>query len=108
MDLKTIIDLCDVKEKQAFALTAYLNGKVEISELQKQVDSYCVNLANSFLSQHQAHLQDKTILIGLRRYIVSIGANNKHSGHRFYEALYTQLNSFESSITANNKQTPTR
>ncbi len=103
MDLKVIIDLCDVKEKQAFALTGYLNSKkVEISELQSQVDSYCVNLANSFISQHQAHLCDKTILNGLKRHILSIGANNKHSGHRFYEALYIQLINFE------NKQNPTR
>ena len=102
MDLKTIIDLCDVKEKQAFALTSYLNGKVEISELQKQVDSYCVNLANSFILEHQKHLKDITIISGLKRHIWAIGANSQHSGHRFYEALYIQLINFE------NKQNPTR
>ena len=95
MTLKHLIELGDVQEKQAFAYLCYLNNKIFDEQLQQQVDAYCNNLAVSFISKHKDLLQDKNILVGLRRHISWLGADKPHSGHRFYEALNNSLNIFE-------------
>ena len=106
MTLKTLIDLGDIKEKQAFALTGYLADKIDVDKLdietlQNAVDSYCDNLAHSFISEHKDDLKDKHLLLGLRNHILSIRADKPHSGYRFYEALYKKLNDFEKIISNN-------
>ena len=95
MDISQLIGLADVKEAQAFAMTSIYNGKVSNEELQKAVDDYCNQMATSFLAQHSKALSDDSLKFQLRRYILSIGADKKHSGHRFYEALYNKLNTLE-------------
>ena len=91
MILKNLIELAEVKEGQAFALTGYLNGKIQTDELQKQVDDYCQKMVESFISKYKKLLEDKEIYYGLINHIVSIGANKPHSGHRFFEALSKNL-----------------
>ena len=105
MDISQLIGLADVKEAQAFAMVSIYNGKVANEELQKAVDDYCNQMAKSFLSQHSKALTHDTLKLQLRRHILSIGADKKHSGHRFYEALYSQLNSLENTKNQNNSQT---
>ena len=95
MDLKNLIDLADVKEKQAFAFTSIYNGKVSNEELQKGIDDYCSQMADSFIAEHGEKLLNDELRINLRRHICNIGADKKHSGHRFYEALYNKLNTLE-------------
>lgn len=95
MDFKKLIDLADVKEKQAFAFTSIYNGKVSNEELQKGIDDYCSQMAESFIAEHGEKLLNDELRIKLRRYICSIGADKKHSGHRFYEALYKKIQAFE-------------
>lgn len=104
MTLKDLIDLGDVSEKQAFAMTGFFAGKVDNERLQNAVDAYCDNLARSFISKYKSELQDKELLIGLRKHILNIGANKPHSGKRFYEALYKKLNDFEKIIDGNKKE----
>ena len=94
MTIKDLIDLADIKEKQAFAYTSIYNGKVPNDELQKGIDEYCTSMAISFIASH--NLNDEMIL-KLRRHILSICADKKHSGHRFYEALYKELNNLQKS-----------
>ena len=102
MTLKDLIDLGDIREKQAFALTGILVDKgVNVKKLQMEVDSYCDNLACSFISKYKSELQDKELLLGLRKYILSIGADKPYSGKRFYEALYKKLNDYEKIIDGN-------
>ena len=101
MTLKDLIDLGDVKEKQAFAMTSFFAGKVDNERLQNAVDAYCDNLARSFISKYKDDLQDKDLLLGLRKHILSIGANKPHSGNRFYEALYKKLNDYENIVSNN-------
>ena len=96
MTIKDLIELADVKEKQAFAYTSIFNGKVPNDELQKGIDEYCTSMAISFIESHQ-HQLDNEMTIKLRRHILSIGADKKHSGHRFYEALYKELNNLQKS-----------
>ena len=95
MTLQELIELGDVREKQAFAMTSFFAGKVYNERLQNAVDAYSDNLARSFISKYKRELQDKELLIGLRKHILIIGANNPHSGKRFYEALYKALNDYE-------------
>ena len=97
MDIKRLIDLADVKEQQAFAYTSYYNGKVSDDELQKGLDNYCRNMAISFIEEHK--LNDEMCL-GIRKHILKIGADKKHSGHRFYEALYQELKNFQMSANS--------
>ena len=95
MTLKDLIDIGDVREKQAFAMTSFFAGKVDNERLQNAVDAYCDNLARSFISKYKRELQDNDLLLGLRRHISSINADKPHSGYRFYEALYKVLNDYE-------------
>ena len=53
MTLKDLIDLGDVREKQAFAMTSFFAGKVDNERLQNAVDAYCDNLARSFISKYK-------------------------------------------------------
>ena len=92
LGLKDLIELAEIKEKQALAFTGYLNGKVEDEELQKMVDNYCYNMAVSFITKYKELLEDEQIYYGLRRHISSIKADKPHSGHRFFESLYKNLN----------------
>ncbi len=101
MTLKDLIDLGDVREKQAFAMTSFFAGKVNNERLQNAVDAYCDNLARSFISKYKSELQDKELLFGLRKHILSIGADKPHSGNRFYEELYKKLNYNENLISNN-------
>jgi len=103
MDFERLIGLADVKEKQAFAYTSIYNGKVSNDDLQKGIDEYCEQMAISFIAEHKELLSDDKIRLQLRRHMFNIGANNKHSGHRFYEALYTKIRAFENEMTQNER-----
>ena len=107
MTLKDLIEIGDVREKQAFALTGILSDKdVNVKKLQMEVDSYCDELACSFISKYKNDLQDKDLLLGLRKHIITINADKPHSGYRFYEALYKKLKDFER-IIANSQMEQT-
>ena len=54
MDVRDLIELADIKEKQALALlTFYIpkleNDEIKENELQEMIDSYCDNMAETFL-----------------------------------------------------------
>ena len=102
MTLKHLIEIGDVKEKQSLALTGILADKdVDIEKLQLEVDTYCDNLASSFIAKYKSELQYKELLLGLRKHIISIKADKPHSGYRFYEALYKKLKDYEKIIESN-------
>ena len=104
MDIQQLIGLADVKEQQAFAFTSIYNGKVPNEDLQKGIDDYCSQMADSFLEKHTKSLLDENLRRQLRKHILNLGANKKHSGHRFYESLYSKLNAFEEKINSNGKE----
>ena len=97
MEIKKLIDLADVREQQAFAYTSYYNGKVSNEELQKGLDEYCQNMAACFLKEHSL---SEEMCREMRKHILRIGADKKHSGHRFYEALYKELNNLQMSASS--------
>jgi hypothetical protein len=71
-------------------------NKVDNEELQQGLDNYCDNMAQSFIQTHAELLTDEKLRVQLRRHIASMGADKKHSGYRFYEALYRNLDSLTS------------
>ena len=95
MTLNKLIDLADIKEKQAEALLSFYHSRIPYESFQTMVDDYCTSMATSFIETHQEDLQDEELKKQLNNYIVLIGADSLHSGHRFYEALYRKLNGLE-------------
>jgi len=104
MGLKNLIDLANIKEKQAFAMIDLYKGKVENKVMQSIVDDYCDNMANTFLEKNELDLQDVEIYQQFRNYIILIGANKPHSGHRFYEALYKKMSELNKDKNIENEQ----
>jgi len=92
MEFERLIELADIKEAQAFAFTCAYSEKMDRDELQKAIDCYCDNMARRFVLAHQAEIGEREININLRRHISMLGADKKHSGKRFYEALFMRLN----------------
>lgn len=97
MTLQNLIEILEVREKEALAYTGILKRKlekkeIEIEELQSAVDYLCDNMASIFIEKYKKYLNDEKNLVNLRRYICSVGANNPHSGKRVHEALYKKLN----------------
>jgi len=96
MTVRDLIELGDVKEKQALAMLTYYivkleNEEIKEKELQEMLDNYCLNMANTFLETHKDELKDKQLNWQFRSHMQVIGADKPHSGHRFYEALYKQM-----------------
>ena len=94
MEIKKLISLIEVKELQAYAYLDYYLDKMPIEDLQKELDGYCERMAETFVRNHYAEFEDEETLVGIRRYISNIGANQPHSGKRFHEALYNELKKF--------------
>lgn len=92
MDARGLIELLEVKEKQALAFTSIYKDKLDYKDLQTAIDEYCNNMILTFIKEHEKEIYDKEINIELRRYISSIGADKPHSGKRVFEALYKNLN----------------
>ena len=92
MSVENIIQVLEVKEKQALAFTKIYKDKLPYEELQKAIDEYCKSMVISFLESHKEILSDKEINLSLRRYIINIGSDKPHSGKRVFEVLYKALN----------------
>lgn len=92
MNSKKLIELLEVKEKQALAFTSIYKDKMGYRELQIAIDEYCDNMVLTFIKEHEKEIYDKETNIELRRYISNIGADKPHSGKRVFEALYKNLN----------------
>lgn len=110
MTLETLISLANVNEEQAYALTSILNKErlkenMTIEELQSSIDNYCNSLANRFVQNYKEVLFTNEIYIPFLRHISNIGANKKHSGHRFYEALYTKITDYQHKLEDKNENT---
>ena len=85
---KKLIDILDVKEKQALAFTSIYKEKLEYDDLQKAIDQYCSNMACNFLEANREYLQKDNNLLELRKYLCSVQADKPYSGKRVHEALY--------------------
>jgi len=103
MDIRDLIDLADIKEKQALALLTHYIPKLENDEIQEKdiqaiIDNYCNNMAESFIENHKADLLEKQLNWQFRSYLLGKGADKPHSGHRFHEALYRKINLLEKTL----------
>ena len=108
MDLQHLIRKIETKNNQAKAFCRYLiDNKIPNEEMQELIDEYCNNMADNFILNTKKVLCDELMMENLIKYIKSIGANKKHSGYRFAEALYEKLNNFEQ-IIAKNQEEQTR
>ena len=83
----------ELNEQSAMSLTSYcVENNVDTEHMQKWVDKYCSNLADLFLKEHEKELLNPDFISGLRNYLTSIGANDKHSDKRFGYTLLKKLN----------------
>lgn len=107
MELKELISLADIKERQAKAYAEYYlsknDSKIAIDDFQESLDNYCKQMAISFVSKHRQIIED-CLLIPFKRYISSLQADHLHSGYRFYEALYLELNEFDQHKTKSSNE----
>lgn len=91
MTVENAIELFNVREKQALAFCEIYKDKLDYKDLQKAIDNYCNNMAESFIETHKEFFANEGIRIQLKRYLHSIGADKPHSGKRFHEAMYNQI-----------------
>lgn len=85
----------ELNEKYAFALLCYCNSKkMNNDTIQKMVDTYCSNMADSFLKEYSEALKNPDFITDLHRYLHSTKADEKYSGKRFGYMLYKKLKSF--------------
>ncbi|MBE5746472.1 MAG: hypothetical protein E7359_04235 [Clostridiales bacterium] len=103
MDAFILLDLIDVKNKEALAYTGILrnkmdSGEISYEELQEAIDIVCDNLAEGFIEKFKKYLEKDDIRKDLKKQLRSIGADKKHSGKRVQEALYKKLDAFEKSL----------
>lgn len=97
MDIRDLIYLADIKEKQALAMLdfyipKFVNDEIKEKELQEIIDSYCNNMADNFMETYKETLLDEQLNWQFRSHMQVKGADKPHSGHRFYEALYRKMN----------------
>lgn len=88
MDIKRLISIGNVKEKQALAFTEIYMDKMKEADFQDALNNYCEQMALNFIEKYHDFLFQDEIKDDLRKYIINIGADKEHSGKRFYEALY--------------------
>ena len=60
MTLQNLIEILEVKEKEALAYTGILarkldNDEIKIEELQSAVDYLCKNMASNFIEKHKEY-----------------------------------------------------
>ena len=99
MNLNEIISLANAKEKEVNKYASMQKNE----GAQKNIDNYCEQIASYFVVKYLP-LEDVELLNRLKNYICAIGANERHSGHKFYEALYSQLITLDYAKTTENRQ----
>lgn len=92
MIVEKLIDILDIKEKQAMAFCTVYKYKVKNEDLQNMIYDYCNDIVDSFLEKYKKELQDDNVVLKLRQHISNIEANHEHSGKIVYESLYKKLN----------------
>lgn len=91
MELKDLISICEIKERQVEACFAYYRkrlGDDEMKSVQSMTTQYAKSLANSFFNVHREILENEQNKVEFFRYASSLGANKPHSGYRFLEEFY--------------------
>ena len=91
MTLEKAIELFDVREKQALAFCEIYKDKLDYEDLQKAIDIYCNNMAESFIETYKQFFSSEDFRIQFKIYLRSIGADKPHSGKRFHEVMYSQI-----------------
>ncbi|MBQ8522653.1 MAG: hypothetical protein IJ458_03190 [Clostridia bacterium] len=95
MDSKRLINLIEIKDKSVWVLIDYYIAKgANRVCVQKYVNDVCIDIAKSFIEQHQEAFNNRQTQLDVFRYISSIGADEPYSGNRFSEALYKELCTF--------------
>lgn len=95
MNFKHIINLIDVRESQAFAFMVVYKDKISEDDLQKAIDSYCDNMADSLIKEHQEFFNNEKERNLVKKYLLNLNANKKYTGRRFHETFYKKLIEFE-------------
>ena len=91
MDTKIVFDLLDVKEKQSLAFCHIFKEKMSYEDLQKAIDNYSFNMAESVLERCKQVVADEKNRKEIKKKLCSLGADKEHSGKRVHEAFYKQI-----------------
>ena len=98
MRVKDIMDLLEVKERQALAFCDMYKEKLEYDDLQKAIDYYAKNLAKSLIQKCTPLIYEERFRNDIKRQLYIIGVDKPHSGKRVYEAFYKQVIELEKKI----------
>ena len=99
MTVKNIIDLLDVRNCQAKAYCEVYSKYLEYSDLQKAVNGYALNLANSLMKQCEAQIKNESFRKELKQNLLNIGANKNYNGKRVHKAFYELLINYEQNLS---------
>lgn len=92
MELKDLISICEIKEKQIKACFSYYRkrlGEDEMKSVRSVTSMYAKTMAEGFLKAHEQFFENEQNKVEFLRYASSVGANKPHSGYRFLEELYS-------------------
>lgn len=92
MDTRKLINSIDLHDRYAIALMDhYINKGTNIKKLQQYTDEQCDAWAKTFIALYHRELSDRQTQIAVFRYLDSLGVKQGHTGKRFSEQLYKQL-----------------
>ena len=98
MDVKTVMDLLEVREKQALAFCHVYKEKLSYEDLQSAIDCYCNNMADSLIQRCTTLIYEEKFRNDLKRQLHNLGADKPHSGKRAYEAFYKKIIELEKKV----------
>lgn len=98
MDVKIIMDLLEVKERQALAFCHVYKEKLSYDDLQSAIDCYCNNMADSLIQRCTPLIYEEKFRNDLKRQLHNLGADKQHSGKRAHEAFYKKIIVLESKM----------
>ena len=98
MQIKHVIDLLEVREKQALAFCNIYKEKLSYEDLQKSIDFYASNLAKGLIQKCTPLIYEEKFRSDLKRHLHNLGVDKPYSDKRVYEAFYNQLIELEKKI----------
>ena len=93
-----ILSLGGVKEAQVKAFFSYyykLLGEDYEKDIQEKTTGYAYTLARSFIAKHKEFFDNNKNRIEFYNEMRIMGADKPHSGHRFWEQMYTAVSELE-------------
>lgn len=98
---KKIIDLANLRELQVNAyFSFYLEslGEENVNDVQQRTTFYAQTLARSLIRENEEFFTEENNRRKIFYQASLLHADKKHSGHRFWEELYTEVKAYETHL----------